>query len=91
MHTTHHFEERAESRGLRDDVLDFILAWGREIHAAGAMFIAVFNKDVPEDLRDSRVYRLAEGWVLVMTPCGAYAKTCYRRNNLSGHLRRKMA
>lgn len=85
---THHFLERKAQRGLRDDVLDFILLHGREAHAVGALHLTIVERELPPELRTTRLARLARDWVVLVTP-DASLLTCYRRREAMRFLKRK--
>jgi hypothetical protein len=86
---TRHFEDRAFERGLSPDVEDFILTWGEEIEARdSASYLTVLRRQLPGEVRWSRVARRAEGWVLVVSTSGAIL-TCYRLRDAWKTLRRR--
>lgn len=87
---TKHFGRRAAQRGLRDDVVDFILSHGVEIHGAGATFLSVMRRRLPRLLRRDPLAERAAGWVLVVARTGELA-TCYRRADALSFLRRRKA
>jgi hypothetical protein len=85
---TRHFVERACHRGLRPEVLDFILAYGIEFRAAGATSLTVLERRLPAAIADAPVVRRARGWIVVTTDDGVLL-TCYRRGDASRFLRTK--
>lgn len=87
---TMHFHRRAAQRGLRDEVVGFILSYGIEIHGAGATFLSIARRRLPRLLRRNPLAERAAGWVLVLEPTGQLA-TCYRRSDAAGFLRRRKA
>lgn len=85
---THHYDERASHRHLRDDVRDFVLSHGVDIRAAGATHLVVMERLLPEDLRETDTARRARDWVLVVGDDGALL-TCYRRRRAVRFVRQK--
>ena len=86
--TTVHFESRVALRGLRPDVLDFVLAFGVEVEAAGARSYTVIEKRLPPELAASLVARRARDWVVVTSREGVLL-TCYRRKDAARFLKVK--
>jgi hypothetical protein len=84
---TRHFRERQAQRQLRQDLLEFILAFGTEFQARGATHITVVQRDLPLELRHARLAERARGWVLIME--NGQLRTCYRRHDATSYLRRK--
>ncbi len=85
---TRHYQQRAGQRSLRTSNEEFVMAWGRETQAAGAVHMTVLRRDLPGGLRDSREARRAEGWIIVLSEDGALL-SCYRRMDAPAYLRRK--
>lgn len=85
---TQHYRARAVERALPPRVEQFLRTWGTEQWAAGAAQIALCRKHLPDELRDSREARRAEGWILVAAPNGALL-TCYRRRDAWRFVQRK--
>jgi hypothetical protein len=84
---TQHFRERQAQRQLRQDLLEFILAFGTEFQARGATHLTVLERDLPQTLRQSRLAQRASGWVLILEH--GKLRTCYRRQDAASYLRRK--
>ncbi len=82
-----HFRLRADQRGLRSKILEFVLAFGVEIHKAGARFVTIFERELPPEL-DKRLIERALGWVIVIADDGT-PLTCYRRADAIRYIRRK--
>ena len=74
---TAHFQERLAKRGLKRELLEFILVWGSEVRAAGVRQIVVVRKELPEEIQATPTAVQASQWVLVMAPDGALI-TCFR-------------
>lgn len=83
-----HFIRRAEERGLREDVLEFVLAYGTEWRRMGASHLTVVERDLPPSIRGCSMAAKAKDWIVVITD-GDMPITCYRRTNAVGFLRRK--
>ncbi|HNS98865.1 MAG TPA: hypothetical protein PLJ27_26315 [Polyangiaceae bacterium] len=84
---THHFATRAAQRGLSPRLLHFILSYGTEFPAHGAVSFTVRARDLPDDLRDLPEVELAKDWIVVMAENTLI--TCYHRPRASAFLRRK--
>jgi len=74
--STEHFEKRRKQRGLRKQMLSFILKYGIEVERAGAIFIFIELKKLPPALRKSEFARKASKWLIVQSPSGELI-TCY--------------
>lgn len=85
---TNHFRDRAAQRCLPMGVESFLRSWGTETWAAGATQITLVRNDLPPELRNTRLARRAEGWILVASASGALI-TCYRRRDAWHFIRRK--
>jgi hypothetical protein len=86
--STRHFAERAAHRGLRGDVLDFILAYGVEFRVAAASSLTVLERWLPSAVRGGAIVRRARDWIIVTSDEGLLL-TCYRRGDASRFLRTK--
>lgn len=84
---TKHFLHRAATRGLRPEVLGFIVAYGVEYEGAGARFLTVLDRALPPGL-DHRLVDRARDWIVVFSPDGA-AITCYRRREAVRYVARR--
>ncbi len=85
---TRHFTARAQHRGLRGDVLDFVLGYGVEVEAADAHSYTVVEKLLPADLIGAPIVRRAREWVVVTSRDGVLI-TCYRRKAAARFLKVK--
>lgn len=87
MYETRHFARRASQRGLRRDVLEFILAWGSEYQLHGRRYLTLRWSGVPRSLRRSRLLARSLNWIVVFD--GSVAITCYRAPGAVHHLERR--
>jgi hypothetical protein len=87
---TQHFTARAAERSLPHDVKEFLLMWGTETRAAGAIHLTLVRRHLPVDLQGCKEAARAEDWIIV-TGDGGTLVTCYRRNNAWRFVRRKSA
>lgn len=71
-----HFAKRQEQRGLRRDVLNFILEFGKLRFSRKATWLVVERRTLPAYLRNSSLALRAAQWV-VMVNDGVLV-TCYR-------------
>lgn len=83
-----HFIRRAQERGLREDVLEFILEFGTEFYGMGALHLTVLEKDLPPTQRRNPLASKARDWIVVCEG-GDQGITCYRRKNAAKFLKRK--
>ena len=88
MKLTEHFARRAQQRALKKDVLQFILDWGTEIRAAGAIFLVVIEDSLPayitEDMKEAVRDR-----AVVVSEEGSHLLTAYKRENVHRYLKKK--
>jgi hypothetical protein len=77
---TEHFRERSIGRGLKPEVLNFVLVWGTSIRAAGARHLVVLNKELPVEVQGDPIAKVATQWVLVLSPDGRTLVTCFRND-----------
>lgn len=85
---TGHYRLRKATRRLRSEIEEFVLFWGREWRAADAYHLAVLNRELPTELRDSDLASRARDWIVVVGEDGSLL-TCYRHRDAARHLRRK--
>lgn len=90
MQYTQHFMQRASQRGLRPQILEFVVAYGVETVREGFRFITVALRALPRGLPAGLVEK-AKGWVVVQGLNGHYV-TCYRRDpdTAVAHVRSKV-
>ncbi len=86
--STRHFAERAAHRGLRSEVLDFILAYGIEFRVAASSSFTILERRLPASVRNAPVVSRARDWIVVTSDDGVLL-TCYRRGDASRFLRTK--
>jgi hypothetical protein len=86
--STRHFALRAAERGVRDEVIDFVHAFGTEFEGANARSYTVLAKNLPRDVRALPIVEKAKGVILVTSREGALL-TCYRREDAPRFLKRK--
>ena len=83
-----HFVRRAQERGLKEEVLEFILAFGTEFHRSGALHLTVLERDLPKLHRASPLASKARDWVVLISDTDL-GITCYRRKNAASYLKKK--
>jgi hypothetical protein len=69
VHTVHALSRQAQ-RNLSADDIQFVLAHGRRVHAAGALHVFLGGRDLPSDKALARRYGRLEGTVLVLHVSG---------------------
>jgi hypothetical protein len=62
---TKHVKVRQQQRGLRDDVLQFILDFGHVEYRQGHAYYCLRERLLPRDLSGSRVAEMAKPWGVV--------------------------
>ena len=85
LYVSRHFVARATRRGLNTDIASFILRYGTEVPACGAVRVTIVEKDLPPEYRRADIVLRARDWVLVIE--GSMLITCYRRRNALRYLR----
>ncbi len=83
-----HFIRRAEERGLREEVLEFILTFGTEWRRARATHLTVVERDLPQGVRGSAMAAKAKDWIVLISDDDVPI-TCYRRAGAVRFLSRK--
>ncbi len=63
-----HAINRQAQRNLSDEDIQFVLAYGRRIHSAGALHVFLGGRDIPADKVIARRFGRLEGTVLVLSP-----------------------
>ncbi len=87
MSKSKHFRERQAKRGLREQVLEFLLTFGTEIKKAGARFYVLYDRQY-DGGAERNLWELARHWVVVVSDDGCLL-TCYRGRNVHHHINRK--
>jgi len=83
-----HFIRRAEERGLREEVLEFILTFGTEWRRARATHLTVVERDLPQGVLGSAMAGKAKDWIVLISDDDVPI-TCYRRAGAVRFLSRK--
>lgn len=81
-----HARTQMARRRIRARDIDLAMRLGQEVHAAGAVFYVLRQRDIPRDLRRDAEVRRAEGTTVVIER--DRISTVYRNRSV-GHLRRK--
>ena len=84
-----HAAERAGQRRIRVEDVDLVLRYGKEIHRAGAMFVFLGHRDIPEQLRHDRRLIGLEGMTLILSSDGEQVITAYRNRHAIRDIKRK--
>ena len=63
---TTHFRQRQSQRGLRRDVLNFILEFGEVTFARKATWLYVRKRALPQQMRNSSLASRAAKWLLMI-------------------------
>lgn len=86
---TNHLQERQQQRGLRDDVLEFILDYGQVQRDSAVRWYHVQRRSLPSYLRNSELAERASHWVVIVDKDNPTAITAYAVRNPSRHIRQK--
>ena len=79
-----HFIKRQGQRGLKKNVLDFILEFGEIRYARRATWLVIEKKKLPRNLKNTSLAKQAGQWLVMMKD--GMLITCYRNNNPLRHL-----
>ena len=79
MTTSAHFSERQSQRGLRHDVLNFILEFGEMRFARKTAWLVIEKKKLPGEVRNTSLAERAARWVIMLKD--DVLVTCYRNDN----------
>ena len=86
---TRHASMRAAQRNIGIFDMDFVLTYGKRTHSAGALFIFLRKRDIPDEFRtDDRVTKL-EGTTLVISTDDNSLITLYKNKGGFRKLRKK--
>lgn len=77
--TSAHFSERQTQRGLRHDVLNFIIEFGEMRFARKAAWLVIKKKKLPGEVRNTSMAERAAKWVILLKD--DVLVTCYRSDN----------
>ncbi|MCB9422242.1 MAG: DUF4258 domain-containing protein [Ardenticatenaceae bacterium] len=88
---TGHAEQRMAQRNLSWEDVQIVLMCGQRFHKAGAIFIYLRSRDIPDELQsDNRFSRLEGTTIVVSRDEPGLILTVYRnRQKGVGHIRRK--
>lgn len=87
-----HAIERQQQRGLKNDILQFILDFGEIEYGAGAIWYVIREGSLPSYLKSSRIAERTKPWVFIAKTIGRNTDmviTVYPDKNPSRHIRRK--
>jgi hypothetical protein len=84
-----HAQERLQQRGLRREVVEFLLDYGEATLGAGAMWCFLKEDSLPTYLQGTKIVECARRWVLVLSEDGRTIVTAYARGDASKHVRCK--
>lgn len=87
---TAHARTRMSQRAIRPDVLDLAMLFGREVHAANAVFVVVGHREVIEAREDGIDIEFLDGIHVVCSRRGAVI-TVYRDRSLRALQRARRA
>jgi hypothetical protein len=83
---TTHFTSRKKQRGLRREILDFILEFGEVRFARNATWLVIQRRRLPVDVRNTNLAVRAAEWLVLVE--GGILVTCYRNTSPMKHLAR---
>lgn len=91
FHLTGHAERRMAQRNLSWEDIHIVLMCGQRFHKAGAIFIYLRSRDIPDDLlADNRFARLEGTTIVISRDDPGQILTVYRnRQGGASHIRRK--
>jgi hypothetical protein len=89
MVKSQHVIARQRHRGLRDEILDFILDYGDVEQGSGAAWYLIKERSLPRYLQHTRLVELARPWVVMTSEDGREIITAYAREDASHHIRMK--
>lgn len=89
MKFTAHAIKRVNMRRINKEMIDMALKYGVKIYNAGAKFVFVRKKDIPDDL-PAEIAEKIEGIVLVLNPVDNTIITVYKNRNELKRIKRKV-
>ncbi|MCY2928760.1 MAG: hypothetical protein NTV86_04560 [Planctomycetota bacterium] len=84
-----HATEQQKRRGLRREILDFILDYGCPFDGSGAVWYAVRDAALPSYLKASKIVEEAKRWIVLLSRDETTIITMYARRDAAKHIRRK--
>lgn len=85
---SNHFFRRQEQRGLRRDVLNFILEFGESRFSRKASRLLIERRSLPAHIRKTSLALRASQWLILVSDGDGVLVTCYRCNSPARSLRR---
>ena len=79
-----HAKRRINQRGIKKQLIDLVLEYGRAIYTRGACILVVGRKEVKAALRHGLDLRACEGIQVVCCPDEGLVYTAYRNRDFSG-------
>ncbi|CUS82668.1 protein of unknown function (DUF4258) [Candidatus Kryptonium thompsonii] len=89
MKFTAHAIKRVNMRRINKEMIDMALKYGIRVYNAGAKFVFVRKKDIPDDL-PARIAEKIEGLVLVLNPVDNTVITVYKNRKELKRIKRKV-
>ncbi len=89
MKFTTHAIKRVNMRRINKEMIDIALKYGVKVYNAGAKFVFVRKKDIPDDL-PAEIAEKIEGIVLVLNPVDNTIITVYKNRNGLREIKRKI-
>lgn len=74
-----HFNRRLRQRGLRRDVLNFILEFGDVRTCRQGTWLVITKRSLPDEIRNTSLALRASQWLLLLK--NGVLTTCYRCDN----------
>ena len=87
-----HATERQQQRGLKNDILQFVLDFGEIEYGTSAVWYVIRERLLPSYLKSSKIAERAKPWVVMAKTIGRNTDmviTVYPNKNPSRHIRRK--
>lgn len=88
MKFTAHANKRINMRRVNKEMIEIALKYGVKIYNAGAKFVFVRKKDIPDDL-PPKIAEKIEGLVLVLNPIDNTVITVYKNRNELKKIKRR--
>jgi len=84
---TGHVVDRQKQRGLRSDILQFILDFGHVEYARGYAYYCILERTLPSYLAGSEIAQMARRWVVITGGHRDLVLTAYATKNASTRVR----